>query len=696
MNAKDEPLTRLLDGEKQFIVPIFQRDYSWGTKQCQQLWDDIERVGSDTNTRAHFLGSVVYIGAESIDASVPRWLVIDGQQRLTTVTLLLAALRERLRDLDERGSGLPRWEQIEGRFLINQYETGDRRAKLVLRRADHESLTAIVNGQPLGESSALAVKENYEFFQECLREANIPTIYAGISKLVIVNVSLTRGQDDPQMIFESLNSTGLDLTQADLIRNFVLMRLEDDLQTRLYGDYWRPIEVAFGKRYRSEFDKFARDFLVLKLKMSKQIKADEIYHNFRQYFFQATKDGSVEDVLAELRRYASFYVRFSLNQESDSLLAEASSRLRRLVEVASTLMLRLHECHESSERFDGQRFKEAIELLESYVFRRSACDMQTRNLYGIFASFAHKIKEEDPLGSLKVALYRSGRKRRFPSDTEFREALETRDIYAMRTCAYLLERLENDSKEKIDTSSFTIEHVLPQNEDLLPAWREMLGTAWQTKQEIWLHRLGNLTLTGYNPEYSDRSFEDKKAMPNGFNDSPLRLNRFIREQDCWTEQEIGERGHALAEKATRIFPPLIADMDAVKAAELEELRAAAERYSVDSIKMDREARGYFNAIRGHIRILGENIVELCTEKSIVYRVYDHFVEVIPRSGYLTLLLNIDFDDIDDPSGLAYDASNRAFVMYASESGGVLFNLYRKMDVHAAVHLIRQAYQRVAE
>ena len=201
-------------------------------------------------------------------------------------------------------------------------------------------------------------------------------------------------------------------------------------------------------------------------------------------------------------------------------------------------MLRLHDCHARAGTLDAKAFREAIELLESYVFRRSACDMQTCSLYQIFAGIAYKIRDAAPLQSLKVALYLGGRKRRFPSDTEFRDALETRDVYAMRTCAYLLDRLENDSKEKIDTSAFSIEHVLPQNENLLPAWREMLGADWKLVQETWLHRLGNLTLTAYNSKYSDHAFDEKKTMDKGFNESPLRLNRFIREQGRWTATEI--------------------------------------------------------------------------------------------------------------------------------------------------------------
>lgn len=693
MNAQDLWLTQLLDGAKQFIVPIFQRDYSWGTRHCQQLWNDILRVGGDPVARAHFLGSVVYIAAEDNQAAIPRWLVIDGQQRLTTVTLLLTALRDRLRARLVDDEALPTAEEIEDRFLRNRHFRNDRRNKLMLRRADNEALAALLDGQA---GAAETVGENYAFFQERLGDADLAQVYAGIAKLVIVDVSLTRGNDDPQMIFESLNSTGLDLTQADLIRNFVLMRLDDELQTRLYDQFWRPIELEFGNRYRSEFDKFCRDFLVLKLRPSKQLRADAIYHHFRNYFHAESAAREVEDILAELRCFAGYYVRFNLGRESDPHLAEPTHRLRELVEVASPLMMRLHDCHARAGTLDAKAFREAIELLESYVFRRSACDMQTRSLYQIFASIAYKIHDAAPLQDLKVALYRGGRKRRYPSDTEFRDALETRDVYAMRTCAYLLDRLQNDSKEKIDTSGFSIEHVLPQNENLLPAWQEMLGEDWKLVQETWLHRLGNLTLTGYNSEYSDRPFDEKKSMAKGFNDSPLHLNRFIREQDRWTATEIEARGKALAQQAVKVWPGLSVDMEAVRLAELEERRAFAAKFTVESIGFDMEARALFDAIRPRLLALGDDVVELCGAKSVVYRVFDHFVEVLPRSRRILLLVNLDFEDTDDPSGIARDASDQAFIANASESGDVLFSVTEASQIPAAMHIVRRAYERVME
>ena len=702
MKAEDVRLTELLEGPKQFIVPVFQRDYSWGTKHCLQLWKDIVRVGSDANTKAHFVGSVVYVAAEESSAKITRWLLIDGQQRLTTVSLLLAALRNRL-PAEEPASenpvddnGLPTRLELEDYYLRNTHGRGDRRHKLQLRRADHETMAAIVDAKECPAGASERIRENLEFFDEQLNNVDLDIVYRGIKKLVAVDVCLTRGQDDPQMIFESLNSTGLDLTQADLIRNFVLMRQDEELQTRLYDDYWQPIEQAFGARYRTDFDKFVRDYLTLQLKPSKQLKADEIYQHFRTYFYGVEGSNPVEDTLAELKRFGTYYVAFSLVQEENPALRVAFRRLRLLVEVASPLVLKLYDCYSRAKTLPVKDFVTAVELLESYVFRRSACAMQTRSLAQIFASLAYRIKEDAPLVSLKVALHLQGRKRRFPSDVEFREALETRDVYDMRNCHYLLDRLENESKEKIDTERFTIEHVMPQNESLSAEWQAMLGEDWQNVQQLWLHHLGNITLTGYNAEYSDRSFADKKTIAGGFNDSPLRLNRFIRKQDRWTATEMDERGRQLAKKAVTIWPALTVDAETVREAELEERKTQAARYSLDDLEFDPDSRALFDALRPQIMALGNNIVEFCGAKTVTYRVYDFLLEIIPRKRRLMLSFNLDYENCDDPSQRASDATERAFVIHATESGGVLFDLRDSSQFGAAIHIARQAYEKVSE
>ena len=708
MKAEDVRLTELLEGPKQFIVPVFQRDYSWGTKHCQQLWKDIVRVGGDENAKAHFVGSVVYIAAEETSAKITRWLLIDGQQRLTTLALLLTALRNRMPAGDANTQqtadegALPTRAELEDYYLCNAHGKGDRRHKLHLRRADQETLSAILDGKEQCKGASERIRENFAFFGDQLANSDLDLVYRGIKKLIAVDVCLTRGQDDPQMIFESLNSTGLDLTQADLIRNFVLMRQNEQLQTQLYQDYWQPIEVAFGSRYRTDFDKFVRDYLTLQLKPSKQLKADEIYQHFRTYFHGVGGITPTADILSNLKRLGNYYVAYSLGQEVNPNLREQFRRLRLLVEVASPVVLRLYDCYDRAKTLSLDAFIEAVELLESYVFRRSVCDMQTRNLGQIFASLAYRIKDDAPLLSLKVALHRQGKKRRFPTDAEFRETLETRDVYDMRHCHYLLDRLENDSKEKIETSNFTIEHIMPQNEALCAEWQTMLGENWKTVQEVWLHRLGNITLTGYNSQYSDLPFEKKKTLVDkdgkqvGFNFSPLRLNKYVREQQTWTESEMEERGKEWAAKGVGIWPALFVDMAAVKAAELEDRKAQAAKYSLDKLEFDTESRALFDTLRPQILALADDVIELCGAKSVTYHVYDFFVEVMPRKRRLLLLLNLDFADCDDPSGIASDATEWAFITNASEEGGTLFTLEAPARINEALHVIRQSYQSVAE
>jgi uncharacterized protein with ParB-like and HNH nuclease domain/predicted transport protein len=702
MKAEDVRLTHLLEGPKQFIVPVFQRDYSWGTKHCLQLWKDILRVGSDERAKAHFVGSVVYIAAEETSARITRWLLIDGQQRLTTISLLIIALRDRMStaaasETSALGSeSLPTKAELNDYYLCNTHAVGERRYKLHLRRTDQESLAALLDGKESPENGSQRIRQNFEFFVERLADADLEVVYCGLRKLVAVDVSLTRGQDDPQMIFESLNSTGLDLTQADLIRNFVLMRLDEEAQSALYAEFWQPIEKAFGQRYRTDFDRFVRDYLTLQLRPSKQLKADEIYVQFCGYFRSIGGTEQIQQILGALKRFGAYYVAFSLGQEANPTLKSAFERLRQLVEVASPVVLRLYDCYADAKTLTLEEFVEGVELLESYVFRRSVCAMQTRSLGQIFSSLAYRISEQRPLLDLKIALYRQGKKRRFPSDTEFREALETRDIYDSRNCFYLLDRLQNHSKERIDTSTFTIEHVMPQNEGLNSEWQTMLGPNWLSIQEMWLHRLGNITLTGYNSEYSDRPFTEKKAMKGGFNESPLWLNKFIREQQRWTPVEMEQRGKDLAKKALAVWPSLSVDVDAVKKAELEERKIIAARYRLDKLDFDPSSRALFDLLRPQINDLGDDVIELCSANSVSYRVYDFFVEIIPRKRRLSLMLNLDFEECDDPTQQAVDATEYAFVIHASESGGVLFSLRDGKDISAAMHVIRQAYNAVSE
>ncbi len=697
MKAEDVHLIQLLNGAKQFIVPVFQRDYSWETKHCLQLWKDIMQAGSIGNIKAHFVGSIVYIATDDNNANINRWLVIDGQQRLTTVILLLTALRDLVADpKTDPSSDLPTADEISDYYLINRHGKGTERHKLQLRRTDHDTLVALLDRRELPGTQAERIVENFAFFQERVAEANLDVLMAGIRKLVAVQVSLLRGQDDPQLIFESLNSTGLELAQADLIRNFVLMRQEEHVQSNLYDEFWRPMEIEFDARYRSDFDKFVRDYLTLRLEPSKPVRTGDIYVTFRDYFYKRGGEPAAAKILEDLRRYARYYVAYTTAKHENPAVRRAFCGLRTLVDVAGPLMMRLMNCVDVIGSMSDPELAEATDLLESYVFRRSVCELETRSLGRIFASLAFEIDDSKPLESLKLTIALQGQNRRFPDDAEFKAALETRNVYSMRQCKYLLDRIENYSKERIDTSDFSIEHILPQNPRLSREWRNMLGDSWKAVQEEWVHRLGNITLTGYNPEYSDRSFDQKLSMEGGFADSPLRLNKFVKNQRQWTHVEIEKRGKQLASSALKIWGPIQIDADAVRQAKLARMQKEASEYTEESLGLDDSIQPLFSELRKEILSVGNDVLEIFRAKSVTYRVFDYFVELIPRKQYLTLLFNMDFEDCDDPSQLARDASNKAFIVNASEQGGVLLPIWSVEQIPAALHITKQAYQQVAD
>jgi uncharacterized protein with ParB-like and HNH nuclease domain/predicted transport protein len=694
MKAIDRPFTKIIDGCVQFVIPVFQRDYGWTEAQCEQLWSDVIRVGNAGGDARHFIGSVVYVASDETSASFTRWLIIDGQQRVTTLTLLMTALRDHIEETkwqaeDDDG---PKPRRIDAYFLRNPHEDGDRVNKLVLRRHDDTMLQALLDRSDRPKMSYSRVLENYEFFRDKMTTADPAVVHAGVSRLVVVDVTLDRANDDPQMVFESLNSTGLDLTQADLIRNYILMRVPEKEQTRLYQTYWRKIEELF-RDAGGTFDAFARDYMALHQRASKQARGAEIYQEFREFFRTREAEVGLEEALVDMLRFAGYHAAFSMGRGADDGLRLPLQRLSRLASVAAILVMRLNDCHHRLKTLSQKEFVEALSLLESYVFRRSVCGMQTRGYWKTFATFAYRIEDDTPLLSLKVALKRQRGRYRFANDDEFMRELAARDVYNMRTCHYLLDRLENHgSKEPTDTSRYTVEHVMPQNENLPVPWRLMLGESWQEVHQTWIHRLGNLTLTGYNSEYQDRPFEEKKTIAGGFNQSSVRLNEYVRNQDVWTSREMEERGDSLAKRAATIWSGLDVAEEAVKAAERADLKARASKRSIDQVPMSAHAKKMFEAIRERILGLDAEIIEMAEPRSVTYHSADFFVEVLPRKYNVTLLLDLDFEECDSIDDRAGDASTYKFFVNATQTGGVYYTLDSVAQVDGAMHLVRQAYE----
>ena len=694
MEANKRRYAELVGGSVQFVIPVFQRDYNWAEEQCEQLWDDIERIGR-RDDGDHFFVPVVYISTKGGGAAFTRWLLIDGQQRMTTVSLLMAALRDRLEQRSPSNAGTSA-AKIEHDFLINTFESEGQRRKLVLRERDDDSLRALVEGsedRTAGARSA-SVVQNYEFFRSKLQgSADLDVILAGIGRLAVVDVRLEQGADDPQQIFESLNSTGLDLTQADLVRNYVLMGLEETEQTRLYRQYWQKIERLYTGS-AAQLDNFLRDFVALDRRAQKQGRVDQVYATFRLAFEDGASDpAQLEALLGRMTRSARYHAAFVMGTREFPEVADRLGRVRSLATTPAIMVMCLLDMYEKGHVTISD-LSAALDLVESYLVRRDVCGLQSRSYWQQFSRLAYALAKDDVLGSLAVNLHWfGGTNYAFPTDGEFRHALEEEELYGRQICRTLLERLENGtSRERTDTSAYTIEHIMPQNENLHPSWREMLGEDWQKAQETWLHRLGNLTLTAYNQTYSDRPFEDKKSLRNGFNDSPLRLNQYVAKQDWWTSEEMEARGTLLAKRALTIWSRLEVSEVSLRRAKVNRLRGLQGDVEVTRAGMDAVALEVFDEFRSCVQLLEHAVIEVATPKSVSYhnRNAEFVCEVLPRSHRILVLFGVDIGKFASSDLSIGDTGDYKFITNARYDADCFVSLYSAGDVHACEPLARQA------
>lgn len=555
MKASENQLLTFLNGKKQFIIPIYQRTYSWNRAQCEQLWNDIVRTATDKQANTHFVGSVVYIqDGLFIAGGVMPLLVIDGQQRLTTLSLLLIALAKAAKDADV--SRNVNYEEIYDGYLINKYSQDEQRYKLLLTQADKETLTALIDDPDRAKStlSTNRLLDNYMFFENRIRQGVIDpfTLYIGISRLMIVEISLDKAYDNPQLIFESLNSTGMDLSQADLIRNYVLMGVDNEEQNRLYKTYWYPMEQSF--RHSDDvhqFDRFMRDYLTIKQGSIPNI--DEVYTSFKSYH-RSQIATPITRIVADIDRYARHFVKMAFLKEEEREIRRVLYDINTLkVDVAYPFLLEVYEDY-ANRLLSKEDFISILKLVESYVFRRVICGVPTNSMNKTFATLAKEIDKEHYLESVQVAFLQKDSYRRFPKDEEFRAAFMVKDVYNFRSRNYMLRKLENHkSKERVNIEEFTIEHIMPQNESLRSEWQEELGPNWQDVHARYLHTIGNLTLSGYNSELSDRPFQEKRDMIGGFARSPIHLNESLATIKHWNEEEIQKRAYALANLAIEVW-----------------------------------------------------------------------------------------------------------------------------------------------
>lgn len=563
LQAGETTLNKLLNTSRQFIVPIFQRNYSWQKSQYEQLWFDILRASKFKEKQNHFIGSIVYIDMGTPAGRPQQLLLIDGQQRLTTISILLCAIKDYVQKFNLE-TKLINLAKIKNQFLYNSDEIDEDRYKLLLNVQDKETYIKLIDNTIFTVNKpATNIIKCYEFFYERIEDfikqhGQIDEIYAGIFKLSLVSISLDKDSDNPQMIFESMNSTGKDLSQTDLLRNYLLMDLTPEKQTRLYKTYWKPMEELFGediyKNDVNKFDYFIRDFLTLKSDTGYICKINNVYENFKRYYL----DNNCEKfaVLRDLFTYAKYYACIDLLQEKDDELKLYWQEFKKLdSHVVYPFLLKLYDDY-SRQILIKEDFKKILQVVISYLWRRAICEIPTNSLSKTFATLYQAVDKEDYVNSvIKAFVFKSSYKR-FPSDYEVREKLQTKDIYHFRLRKYLLEALENYyHKEPIDlnTANYTIEHIMPQNIEHNLSWQQMLGEDWQEVHSLYLHTLGNLTITGYNAEMSNKSFWEKVNGESGFKHSHLKLNESIAQCDVWNKKAIQRRTNILTDIILKIW-----------------------------------------------------------------------------------------------------------------------------------------------
>ena len=563
LQAGETTLNKLLNTSRQFIVPIFQRNYSWQKSQYEQLWFDILRASKFKEKQNHFIGSIVYIDMGTPAGRPQQLLLIDGQQRLTTISILLCAIKDYVQKFNLE-TKLINLAKIKNQFLYNSDEIDEDKYKLLLNVQDKETYIKLIDNTIFTVNRpATNIIKCYEFFYEHIedfikQDGQIDEIYAGIFKLSLVSISLDKDSDNPQMIFESMNSTGKDLSQTDLLRNYLLMDLTPEKQTRLYKTYWKPMEELFGediyKNDVNKFDYFIRDFLTLKSDTGYICKINNVYENFKRYYL----DNNCEKfaVLKDLFTYAKYYACIDLLQEKDDELKLYWQEFKKLdSHVVYPFLLKLYDDY-SRQILIKEDFKKILQVVISYLWRRAICEIPTNSLSKTFATLYQAVDKEDYVNSIIKAFVFKSTYKRFPSDYEVREKLQTKDIYHFRLRKYLLEALENYyHKEPIDlnTANYTIEHIMPQNIEHNLLWQQMLGEDWQEVHSLYLHSLGNLTITGYNAEMSNKSFWEKVNGESGFKHSHLKLNESIAQCDVWNKKSIQRRTNILTDIILKIW-----------------------------------------------------------------------------------------------------------------------------------------------
>ncbi|HPG07992.1 MAG TPA: DUF262 domain-containing protein [Saprospiraceae bacterium] len=558
MKANETKVEDFLSSNKtQFVIPVYQRNYDWSTGQCKQLLDDILEVGTIKNMNAHFIGSIVYVHDDVYTASrIKELTVIDGQQRLTTLTLIYLVLHRLAKELKDEGLV----NEISETYLINKFAPEEEKLKLRPTENNDKALKYLLRSdenEDFPDFSKLV--DNFNYFKGRITEENYQFVLEGLSKLMFVEISLDREKDDPQRIFESLNSTGLELSQADLIRNYILMGLNRRDQNKIYQNYWEVIEkLAKDETLNvTRVSDYIRDYLTLENKIIPN--KGKVYLEFKAKY-PTTSIDELESNLTGIKGLVKHYNKLiNPKNESDKDLRLQLEYINRLeINVAFPFLMKVYDDYVSSI-IDKLTFLKVLDLIQSFTWRRFILGLPTNALNKIFMSLYDKVEPENYLYSIQKSLLQRSGVQRFPKNAEIIDALKVKDVYNIKSKnrIYLLERLENyENIERVaieGNPDITIEHIFPQNPD--PKWKMELGNdEYIFIKENYLNTIGNLTLSGNNGKLGNKSFIEKRDLDGaGYKDSRLWMNKYLSILDKWDKAEIERRFDLIAERFLKIW-----------------------------------------------------------------------------------------------------------------------------------------------
>lgn len=573
----------ILNGDKQFLIPVYQRYYSWELEQCKRLWNDIVVMQKEKKA-GHFVGSIVNIAEQAMPTGIQKYMIIDGQQRLTTLTLLLIALRNyALNNPDDKTINAHR---IDGMLLKNEFESGEDRYKLLLTDNDKDILVSLVERKPIKEGVKSRLLDNYKFFT---------------SKI-----------------------DSHELTPAETYET------------------QEKVMDAFFRHY-------------LTMKMTSIPKQGRVYETFK-LFHMNSEFNTIRELCEDLIEYARYYTNIVYKRSDDKELKQLYDDIIDLrMEVSYPFLLKVHhDCNEGLITTDD--LKEVLRYCISYVFRRNICGMATNSLNKTFAIFKNSIHNDDYMNSVKASFMLLQTYKEFPNDEQFFSSFVIRDMYNMRTRNYVLSRLENyDNKAPINIGNYTIEHIMPQNKNLSEEWQKELGDNWKEIQKMYIHTIGNLTLTAYNSEMSDHSFKEKMNMDGGFKESALRLNKYVVNVSEWNEEHIKERAKQLCDKALKIWPyPDLTDevLESYKPDE-----NTPQEYSLETYDMSSLSKTLFEALDKRILNLSSQVKREYKKLYVAYKLDTNFVDIVPQKKGLRISVNMKFSEVYDPKGICKDITN---------------------------------------